>query len=99
MHEAGIGLISDSHLQRHMMQSAVTAGGYEIALSAEPDRLSSNFICDQSQVQAWIVILTDEDRWDDNLAELIEHATAPCYLVWRRPLESKAGNISSGRSD
>ena len=77
MPEPGIGLISDSHLQRHMMQSAISAVGFGIALSTEPDRLNQSFLGGQTGVLAWVVILTDEDRWEDNLAELIEHANAP----------------------
>ena len=107
MSDSGIGLISDCHLQRHMMQSAVKAHGYPIALNSEPGRLGENFLNEHPRVKAWVVILTDEDRWGEALCQLIELTEVPVlfglgpapakqsreYLHWEHRLVKKLKDL------
>jgi len=77
MADPGIGIISDCHLQRHLIQGTISASGYKIALNSEPGKVGKNFLNEHPDVQAWVVILTDEDRWEDNVGDLIEYAKTP----------------------
>ena len=103
MPAADIGLISDCPLQRHMMQSAVQACGYLVATNSDPSRLDKTYLDRHHSVAAWVVILIDEDRWDEAVNTLIDHARAPVlfglsaapdkqsrdYAKWERRLLSK----------
>lgn len=107
MSDGAIGLISDCPLQRHLMQSTVQSLGYTIAVNTDPTRLEKADLERYPAVRAWVVSLTDEDRWDESLSKLIEYTEipvlfglgeAPCkqsrdFLKWERRLFNKLKDL------
>jgi chemosensory pili system protein ChpB (putative protein-glutamate methylesterase) len=85
------------------MQSAIQGHGYKIAVSSDPARIEKVWLAEHKSVQAWVVILADEDRWDEPVSDLIEYSDAPVlfgldkapgkqsgdYPKWERRLFSK----------
>jgi len=74
MGETGIGIISDCPLQRHVLQGAIKDHGFEIATNTEPSRLDQTFLTEHGGIQAWVVIIVEEDRWEDPVSDLIDYA-------------------------
>ncbi len=103
MSAANIGLISDCPLQRHIMQAAIESFGFQVIANSDPGRIDEEYLARHQQADVWLVILIDEDLWDDPIGELIDHAEAPIlfgmgeappkqsrdYAKWERRLLSK----------
>ncbi len=100
---AVIGLVSDCPLQRHIMHAAIEGYGFTVGATSDPARIDQEFLERFQSVQAWVVILADEDRWTEPVDLLIEHTEAPIlfglgeapaknsadYPKWERRLYSK----------
>lgn len=71
-----VGVIADSHLQRHAVCKALQSFGYEIAATLSPDRVESRAFVPES-MDMWLIDLEDEDRWLDFLTGLLETAEVP----------------------
>lgn len=71
-----IGIIADDPLQRHVLQHAISVYGYQVAFNGDPGRLDS-FDPQQIIVDAWVVDLADEERWSEEIDQLLEVAEAP----------------------
>lgn len=71
-----VGVVSDSPLSQSTLSKTLEALDLVVALNTSPDRITRDEICDEN-ISAWVVDLTDEDRWADFLDNLLDHATAP----------------------
>lgn len=72
-----IGIIADDPLQRHVLQHAISIYGYRVAANYDPGRLDPQLIEQAEAAQAWVVDLSDEERWSDALDQLLELTEAP----------------------
>lgn len=72
-----IGIIADDPLQRHMLQHAISICGYRVAANYDPGRLDQQLLQQAQSVQAWVVDLSDEERWSDELDQLLEMSETP----------------------
>ncbi len=71
-----VGIVSDQPLNKITLSKALEELGLVVALNTSPDRISKEEITD-GEIAAWVVDLTDEDRWADFLDDLLDLATAP----------------------
>lgn len=72
-----IGIIADDPLQRHCLQHAIQVYGYGVLANCDPGRLEDLLARRGSEAHAWIVDLTDEERWSDAIDQLLECSSAP----------------------
>ncbi|MES2818836.1 MAG: chemotaxis protein CheB [Pseudomonadota bacterium] len=72
---ARIAVIADTSLQRHVLQQALTANGYQVVLNSDPARLDDEAL-GQCETDLWMVDLAQTE--DSPLIDrLLERATAP----------------------
>lgn len=71
-----IGIISDTTLHRHLLQSAVISANYKVGYIHDPGKKELKDIPFKA-IGVWLVDLSDEDEWADLIAEIIEHSEAP----------------------
>ncbi|GIZ10924.1 chemotaxis protein CheB [Pseudomonas sp. NCCP-436] len=72
---ARIAVIADTSLQRHVLQQALSGGGYQVVLNSDPARLETEAlgVCEPD---LWLVDLAQSE--DSPLVDhLLEHASAP----------------------
>lgn len=69
-----IGIISDSPLQRHVLQNAIAHYGLQVSVNCDPGRFSSANV---DPVACWILELEDEDAWPDIVDQLLESTDVP----------------------
>ncbi|KAF1055954.1 MAG: Chemotaxis response regulator protein-glutamate methylesterase [Pseudomonas delhiensis] len=78
MHEsvsARIAVIADTSLQRHVLQQALAAHGYQVVLNADPSRLDEEQL-NRCETDLWLVDLAQQD--DAPLVDtLMEQAEVP----------------------
>lgn len=71
-----IGIIADTILQGHLLASAVKGQGYDVVLlNTDPTQLEGDWLTLAPDL--WVVDLTQEDRWQTLLDQLLEDAQAP----------------------
>ncbi|MCJ8168241.1 chemotaxis protein CheB [Atopomonas sediminilitoris] len=71
---ARIAVIADTSLQRHVLQQALAANGYEVVLNTDPARFDEVQL-QQCQPDLWLVdLVKDDDRLIDLL---LEHSETP----------------------
>lgn len=71
-----IGILSDSPLQRHMLQHAISSYGLEIAISCDPTRFASAQESELDNIGCWILELDDEDQFPDLIDDLLDSTEA-----------------------
>lgn len=74
-----IGLISDSPLQQHLLQTVIADEGYDIAVNTSPDRLNKA-ILHSDTISIWVVDLLMEEEHSDFLDDLLEHTDTPIFF-------------------
>jgi len=72
-----IGVISDSALQRHHLNHALSGYGLETPISGDLLRLKEVIIHSPSPVDCWILELENEDEWPDFLETLLDTTDTP----------------------
>lgn len=70
-----VGIIADTPLVQHMLQTVVTDAGYEVAVNTSPDRLNPSLL-DNETIRLWAVELEDHDACP-YLYDLLERTQAP----------------------
>lgn len=71
-----IGIISDTSLHRHLLQSAVISANYRVAYVHDPEKKKIEDI-PFNEIGIWLVDLSDEDEWADFIAEIVDSSEAP----------------------
>lgn len=72
---ARVAVLADTSLQRHVLQQALVANGYNVVLNSDPARLDDEAL-DACETDLWLVDLAQSD--DSPLVDsLLERATAP----------------------
>ena len=71
-----IGILSDSPLQRHMLQHAISRLGLEVAISCDPSRFASTQEKELKEIDCWILELEKEDDLADLIDSLIDSTDA-----------------------
>lgn len=98
-----IGILSDSPLQRHMLQHAISSYGLEIAISCDPVRFENAQAPELDNIGCWILELENEDEFPDLIDSLLDSTEAAVlfglgkaperqsdeYPRWERRLFSK----------
>ena len=98
-----VGVISDSALQRHSLQSALSSYGLELTLTCAPDVFEHQSQERISSVSCWIIDLENEELDIDALMVTIEATAVPVlfglglapnkndlsYISWERRLFGK----------
>jgi len=74
-----IGIISDSLLQQHLLQSVITDTGYQVAVNSHPDKLNKAIFHSET-ISMWVVDIINEDYNSEFLDSLFEHAEAPVFI-------------------
>lgn len=72
-----VGIISDSPLQRHHLQAALTAYGLKPAVNCDPGRFSTLADELKESISCWVLELENEDAWQDFIDDLVETSEAP----------------------
>lgn len=106
MAEAGvnIGIIADSSLQQHLLQSAVKNYGYKVAVNTDPAKFDASRLQDLD-ITAWILDLTEDDE-SGLLDSLLEQDNPvlvgiepgpnkgdPAYPRWEKRLYTKLKDL------
>src|SRR5690554_5919250 len=108
-----IGIIADDPLQRHVLQHAISIYGYRVVANYDPGRLDEQLLQQAESAQAWVVDLSDEERWSDALDLLLEQTEAPIlfglgaapgrnsidYPRWERRLFTKLRELVGDPTD
>ncbi len=98
-----IGILSDSPLQRHVLQHAISSYELEIAISCDPDRFENAQQTELENIACWILELENEDDLPDLIDKLMDSTDASIlfglgkaperhsdeYPRWERRLFSK----------
>lgn len=71
-----IGILSDTTLHRHLLQSAVISANYKVGYIPDLGKKDLKDIPFEA-IGVWLVDLSDEDKWTDLIAEIIEYSEAP----------------------
>lgn len=71
-----VGIIADTPLVQHMLQTVVTDAGYEVAVNTSPERLNPSLLVNET-IRVWAVELEDHDAWDSFLYDLLEKTDVP----------------------
>ena len=72
---ARIAVLADTSLQRHVLQQALIANGYNVVLNSDPARLDQDALT-ACEADLWLVDLAQSE--DSPLIDhLLEHATSP----------------------
>jgi len=74
--EKGIGIISDTTLHRHLLQSALMSANYKVKYIHDPEKKDSKNI-PFDDIDVWLIDLSDEDEWDQLVAEVVEKTDVP----------------------
>lgn len=72
----GIGIISDSTVHRHLLQSALMSANYKVTYIHDPQKKQSKDI-PYEEIGVWLVELSDEEEWADLIADILENSNAP----------------------
>jgi chemosensory pili system protein ChpB (putative protein-glutamate methylesterase) len=71
-----VGILSDSPLQRHVLQHAISSYGLEIALSCDPARFGIAQKEELDNIGCWILELENEDDLPDLIDTLLDSTDA-----------------------
>ncbi len=71
-----IGILSDSPLQRHILQHAISNYGLEIAISCDPVRFENAQEAELDNIGCWILELENEDEFPDLIDSLLDSTEA-----------------------
>lgn len=71
-----IGILSDSPLQRHMLQHAISSYGLEIAISCDPVRFENAQEGELANIGCWILELENEEEFPDLIDSLLDSTEA-----------------------
>jgi len=71
-----VGILSDSPLQRHVLQHAISSYGLEIALSCDPARFEIAQKEELDNIGCWILELENEDDLPDLIDTLLDSTEA-----------------------
>jgi len=74
-----IGIISDSLLQQHLLQSVIGDIGYQIAVNTHPEKVNKAIFHSET-ISMWVVDLIDENCNSEFLDSLFDHAVAPVFI-------------------
>lgn len=102
-----VGIISDSLLQQHLLQSVIEEKGYQIAVNTHPEKLNKAILLSET-ISMWIVDIIDESFSSEFLDSLFDHVAAPVFIGegispdrnseifpgWKRRLLGKLTEIS-----
>ncbi len=72
-----VGVISDSPLQRHNLQAALTTYGLKPLINCDPGRFEGLPAEQVGSIGCWILELENEDAWPDFIDTLIARSEAP----------------------
>lgn len=85
-----IGVIADDNLQGHLLSSAVTSQGFELAVNTEPGKLDNSWFS-SGELGLWLVDLTDEDKWSDFLDQLLDSPVPILFCDGLAPARNTEG--------
>tara|TARA_B100000446_G_scaffold137295_1_gene129653 strand:- start:33 stop:1076 length:1044 start_codon:yes stop_codon:yes gene_type:complete len=109
---AKIGIIADNILQQHLLKTSLMHFGFNVALTADPERMLKNDVNAIPDLDAWVVDILDDDadhhEWLDTLFDgdapvLFGMGEAPqrhceSYPRWEKRLFSKMKELLSDSS-
>ncbi|MAM87055.1 chemotaxis protein CheB [Allohahella sp. A8] len=72
-----IGVVSDTPLQRHLIEHALRNKGYSIAVNIDCNKLSQDRLKNYQHVAAWVVIIEDESQGDPLLEQMMDTFDVP----------------------
>ena len=74
--DKAIGIISDTTLHRHLLQSALMSANYKVKYIHDPEKKDLKNI-PFDIIDVWLVDLSDEDEWEELIAEVIGSTDVP----------------------
>ena len=103
-----VGIVADTPLQQHLVQTVIADQGYDVAVTTSPDRLSLSLLNSET-VRVWVIDLSMEDKWADFLDAVMDVDSASVifgdgeaapernsehFPRWRRRLVNKLKSIA-----